>query len=134
MSTHLVDANVLIDFLDPSAADHAACARIVGDLVDAGAAAINPIIYAEVLAGLDSEAAFSAVFAEGDLSRLDLPWEAAWPAAQAHVRYRRAKGTKTSPMPDFYIGAHAQVAGLMIVTRDATRYRTYFPSVGVLTP
>ncbi|MEM1012011.1 MAG: PIN domain-containing protein [Planctomycetota bacterium] len=134
MSIHLIDANVLIDFLSPDAAHHVASAQLVGDLVDIGEAAINQIIYAEVLAGLESEAEFAETFADEELQRLDLPWEAAWPASQAHARYRMLKGTRRSPMPDFYIGAHAEVQGLTIVTRDATRYRTYFPAVEVVTP
>ncbi len=134
MSSHLLDSNVLIDFFDADAPDHAACERIVSDLVDRAAAAINPIIYAEVLAGLASEDDFGAVFAEDDLQWLDLPWAAAWPASVAHRQYRRRGGQKTSPMPDFYIGAHAAVQGLTIVTRDAARYGTYFPQVSLVTP
>ncbi|MEM7807439.1 MAG: type II toxin-antitoxin system VapC family toxin [Planctomycetota bacterium] len=134
MSTHLIDANVLIDVIDSSQPDHAASARLVAELIDDGVAAVNQIIYAEVLAGLDSEAEFAVVFDEDELQRLDLPWKAAWPAGQAHARYRTLKGSKRSPMPDFYIGAHAEVQGLTIVTRDATRYRTYFPAVEVVTP
>jgi hypothetical protein len=58
----------------------------------------------------------------------------AWLAAQAFVKYRRAGGTKSSPLPDFYIGAHAETEGLTLVTRDAPRYRTYFPSLALITP
>jgi predicted nucleic acid-binding protein len=65
---------------------------------------------------------------------LPLPYAAGWIAAQAFVTYRRAGGTKTSPLPDFYIGAHAAAGGLTLATRDAARYRAYFPSVPLITP
>ena len=66
--------------------------------------------------------------------RLPLPYTAGWLAAQAFVKYRRAGGTKDSPLPDFYIGAHAETEGLTLVTRDTARYRTYFPSVTLIFP
>ena len=66
--------------------------------------------------------------------RLPLPYAAGWLAAQAFVKYRRSGGSKGSPLPDFYIGAHAEVEGLTLVTRDAARFRTYFPTVTLITP
>jgi hypothetical protein len=65
---------------------------------------------------------------------LPLPYEAAWPAAQAFATYRQRGGSRTSPLPDFFIGAHAETAGLKLLTRDATRYRTYFPKVALICP
>jgi hypothetical protein len=69
-----------------------------------------------------------------DLSRLSLPYEAAFRAGQAFVQYRRQGGDRRSPLPDFFIGAHAEVAGLTLLTRDAARYRSYFPKVKLITP
>jgi len=66
--------------------------------------------------------------------RLPLPYAAGWVAAQAFLKYRRSGGVKTSPLPDFYIGAHAEVEGHTIVTRDAARYRTYFPKATLIAP
>jgi predicted nucleic acid-binding protein len=66
--------------------------------------------------------------------RLPLPWEAAFLAGKAFREYRQRGGVKTSPLPDFYIGAHAQVAGLTLLTRDARRYRTYFPELQLIAP
>ena len=63
-----------------------------------------------------------------------LPWEAAFLAGRCFVRYRRAAGQRRSPLPDFYIGAHALVSGLTLLTRDARRYRTYFPKLRVIAP
>ena len=68
------------------------------------------------------------------LQRADLPWEAAFQAGPAFVAYRRAGGAKTAPMPDFYIGAHALVCGLTLLTRDARRCRSYFPEVRLIAP
>ncbi len=68
------------------------------------------------------------------LARLPLPYQAAFPAGRAFLRYRRAGGERSAPLPDFYIGAHAQTQGLTLLTRDANRYRTYFPSVPLITP
>lgn len=66
--------------------------------------------------------------------RLPLPYEAGWLASQAFLGYRRRGGTKTSPLPDFYIGGHAEVAGLTLVTRDPARIRTHFPGVTLVCP
>jgi len=68
------------------------------------------------------------------LQRLPLPYEAAWPATQAFAVYRGRGGTRASPLPDFYIGAHAEVEGLILLTRDPARYRTYFPKVALICP
>jgi hypothetical protein len=66
--------------------------------------------------------------------RLPLPYAAGWPASQAFLKYRRSGGSKTSPLPDFLIGAHAEVENRTLVTRDAARYRTYFPTVPLIAP
>ena len=129
----LVDANVLLDVLtdDPNWADwsQGAIARSAAEGL-----AINPIIYAEVAPAHRSEDELAAALADWPLQQLTLPYEAAWPAAQVFVKYRRQGGTRVSPLPDFFIGAHAQIAGLKLLTRDATRYRTYFPTVALICP
>ena len=129
----LVDANVLLDLLtdDPNWADWSqeAIARSVAEGL-----AINPMIYAEVAPAYRSEDELAAALADWPLQRLTLPYEAAWPASQAFAKYRRQGGTRVSPLPDFFIGAHAEVAGLKLLTRDATRYRTYFPTIALICP
>lgn len=94
---------------------------------------INPIIYTELAPAFASAAALDKWVDPAVFLRLPLPYTAGWLAAQAFLRYRRSGGTKTSPLPDFYIGAHAEAEGLTLATRDAARYRTYFPNVKLIT-
>lgn len=96
--------------------------------------AINPLIYAEVSIRFDRIEDLEEVLPEEDFLRLPLPWEAAFLAGKCFVRYRRSRGARRSPLPDFYIGAHAAIGGLVLLTRDATRYRTYFPGLEILAP
>ena len=130
----LVDANVLIDVLtdDPDWADWSAAKLI--EAIESDALAVNPIIYAEVAAAYKTVKAFERALIAWPLEQLALPYAAAWPASQAFLRYRREGGKRQTPMPDFYIGAHALVEGHIILTRDVARYRTYFPKVPLITP
>ncbi len=124
----LVDANVLLDIVtaDPiwSAWSQEELARREADGL-----AINPIIYAELAPAFREETQLAAALEHWPLWRLALPYEAAWPAARAFAAYRQRGGARAVPLPDFYIGAHAEVEGLTSLTRHATRYRTYFPQV-----
>jgi predicted nucleic acid-binding protein len=95
---------------------------------------INPIIYAEVSIGVTTIEEMEGVLPAESFPRLPIPLEAAFLAGKVYLRYRRRKGTKITPLPDFFIGAHAAVAGLQLLTRDSRRYRTYFPSVRVIAP
>jgi len=130
----LVDANVLIDVLtdDPEwrawSEEQLLAAAAEGEL------AINPLIYAELAPLYRTAVALERALRDYDLVRLPLPYEAGFLAAQAFVAYRRSRGTKRSPLPDFYVGAHAQVENLRLLTRDATRYRTYFPKLSLICP
>jgi predicted nucleic acid-binding protein len=128
----LFDANVLIDVLhrDPVWFEWSA-ARV--DEHEAEGIAINQVIYAELSIGFPTSEACDDALTEG-IVKLDLPWEAAFRAGRAFLQYRRSGGTRLTPLPDFFIGAHAQVAGMKLVTRDATRYRTYFPDIEIIAP
>jgi predicted nucleic acid-binding protein len=95
---------------------------------------INPIIYAELAPAFRTAAELDCWLDPAVFQRLPLPYAAGWIAAQAFLKYRQSGGSKTSPLPDFYIGAHAEVEGHTVVTRDAARYRTYFPSVSLIAP
>ncbi len=134
MADVLVDSNVLLDVFteDPrwferSAAALAAWARD-HDLV------VNPIVYAEVSVDFERIEELEAVLPAASFRRESLPWEAAFLAGKCFVRYRTAGGARRSPLPDFYIGAHAAVRGIPLLTRDPARYRTYFPRLEVAVP
>jgi predicted nucleic acid-binding protein len=95
---------------------------------------INPIVYAEVSIGFDRIEELDEVLPVGYFDRRSLPWPAAFLAARCFLRYRKAGGQRASPLPDFFIGAHAAVEGLTLLTRDAHRYRTYFPRLRIIAP
>jgi predicted nucleic acid-binding protein len=129
----LVDANVVIDiasddeqWFDWSAGWLRALKR--------SRCLVNPLILAEVGVLAENAQEVEELETRLCLERAQLPWAAAYLAGQAFLRYKRAGGVKTSPLPDFYIGAHAQVAGLTLLTRDARRYRSYFPDVRLIAP
>ena len=95
---------------------------------------INPIIYAELAPAFSNSHDLDRWLDPAVIKRLPLPYSAGWIAAQAFIQYRKSGGIKTSPLPDFYIGAHAEIENWTLVTRDAARYRTYFPNVRLITP
>jgi predicted nucleic acid-binding protein len=133
MMRTLVDTSVLLDVLTDDARWRPWSRAAVADAARLGAVGINQIIFAELAPRMRSrdehEAAVPARF-----ERFELPWDAAFLAGKAFAEYRRRGGPRTSPLPDFYIGAHAEVDGLTLLTRDAARYRTYFPDVELIAP
>jgi predicted nucleic acid-binding protein len=130
----LVDANVLLDVLteDPEWCEWSA--RALADAADLGPLVINPIVYAEVSVRFSKIEDLDAVLQPDDFVRAQLPWEAGFLAGKCYVNYRRRGGSRRSPLPDFFIGAHAAIQRLRLLTRDATRYRTYFPRLKVVAP
>ncbi|MFN7981353.1 MAG: type II toxin-antitoxin system VapC family toxin [Vicinamibacterales bacterium] len=134
MRSTLVDSNVLIDLFDESSEWHEWSDAMLTRAATKGPLVINPIIYAEVSAGFASVEQVEVALPEDYLRREALPWAAAFLAGQAFVRYRKLGGTRPTPLPDFYIGAHAAVAGHTLLTRDARRYRHYFPKLRVVAP
>ena len=129
----LVDSNVIIDVLtdDPDWFGWSS-EQLVAHADET--LAINPIIYAELCAGFATADDLETQLDGWKLRRLPLPYQAAYPASQAFLRYRRQSGARSSPLPDFYIGAHAEADGLPLLTRDPARYRTYFPTVRLIAP
>lgn len=130
----LVDSNVLIDLLTE---DEVWLPWSAAAVAEAGARAplvINPVVYAEVAVRFDTIEALDEAFPEAMFLREPLPWAAAFLAAKAFLAYRRAGGVRRSPLPDFFIGAHAAVAGYRLLTRDGGRYRTYFPRLELIAP
>lgn len=134
MTTTLVDTNVLFDFLTEDSEWFDWSAAMIADAAEKGTLAINPIIYAEVSVRYDRMEDLDSALLADYFIRAPLPWEAAFLAAKAFERYRRRGGAKRSPLPDFFIGAHASVAGMTLLTRDARRYRTYFPKLRIIAP
>lgn len=130
----LVDSNVILDLVtdDRMWADWSA--ESLSRAADESTLVINPIIYAEVSVGFRTIEEVENLLPSGDFRRLELPYEAAFLAGKAFLTYRRRGGKKTMPLPDFYIGAHAAVSGLRLLTRDPRRYNSYFPTVRIIAP
>ena len=134
MSGTLVDSNVILDIVTDDAEWGDWSAARLAEAAEAGMLAINPTIYAEVSVGFDRIEDVEDVLPQTYYRRLPLPYEAAFLAGQCFVEYRRRGGARRSPMPDFYIGAHAALAGLALLTRDSARYRAYFPRLRLIAP
>lgn len=132
--SRLLDTNVLLDILTADPRWGGWSRQQFKAACTAGPLPLNPIIYAELAAHFASAAELDHFLRPTLFKRLPLPYEAGFRASRAFLEYRRAGGARLSPLPDFYIGAHAEQAGLTLVTRDAARYRTYFPKVKLVTP
>ena len=134
MAGTLVDSNVILDVATEDAEWVDWSAAMLEDAGERGPLVINPLIFAEVSVRYwtleDVDEAIPAAF----YTRAALPWEAAFLAAKAFERYRRAGGARRSRLPDFFIGAHAAIAGLTLLTRDPKRYRRYFPKLRIISP
>lgn len=133
MATVLVDANVLLDILTADPAWEPWSAAALTAAAESSLLAINPIIYAEISIGFECTEDLDAALPE-ELQREALPWDAAFLAGKAFRAYRRRGGARSAPLPDFYIGAHAAIQGYSLLTRDANRYRTYFPDLPLIAP
>ena len=130
----LVDTNVFVDVWSNDPRWGSWSASALERTAARGPLAINPIIYTELCLGFERETELASVLTSAGVQRLPLPYDAAWPAAQAFAAYCRRGGGRRSPLPDFYIGAHAVVEGLTLLTRDAARYLTYFPRLKLIAP
>jgi predicted nucleic acid-binding protein len=130
----LVDTNVLLDLVenDPVWADWSQQQLEAASLQ--ATLCINPVIYAELSIAFDAIEDLETMLIQGEIRLEPIPREALFLAGKAFVSYRRKKGRKTGVLPDFVIGAHAAVAGLPLLTRDTSRYATYFPTLELITP
>lgn len=130
----LVDSNVILDVLteDPTWCDWSADA--LAACADTAVLVIDPLVYAEVSVRFERIEELEEALPTEFFRREALPWEAAFLAGKSFLAYRRNGGARRAPLPDFYIGAHAAVRGYRLLTRDARRYRTYFPRLEVLAP
>ncbi len=130
----LVDSNVLLDVFEPDAEWYEWSAESIVRCATHGRLVVNHVVFSEVSVSFESIETLDGKLPRSLYERAPLPWEAAFLAGKAFERYRRSGGTRRSPLPDFYIGAHAAVAGMSLLTRDAGRYRTYFPTVDLIAP
>ena len=130
----LVDSNVLLDVAtnDPTWGEWSR--RVLAEVAEHANLVINPIVYAEMSIGYTTIEALDAAIPAALYRREPLPWEAAFLAGKCFLQYRRRGGLRHSPLPDFYIGAHAAIGRLALLTRDAARYRSYFPGVEIIAP
>jgi predicted nucleic acid-binding protein len=129
-----VDSNVILDVATSDTRWALWSLEAMAQAADEGGLVINPIIYAEVSIGFDRIEDLDTALPEAYVQRRPLPWAAGFLAGKAYLAYRRRGGRRPTPLPDFYIGAHAAVEGLRLLTRDARRYRSYFPTVELIAP
>lgn len=134
LSPVLVDSNVILDVATDDARWGEWSAQALEAAADRCTLVINPIIYAEVSIGYKRIEDLDHGLPLGVFRRDALPYEAGFLAGKAFLQYRRRGGGKKLPLPDFFIGAHAAIAGFRLLTRDAARYRTYFPTVELIAP
>jgi predicted nucleic acid-binding protein len=130
----LIDTNLIVDIVNDNPTWVEWSESVLSDAVHVGPVYINPIVYAEVSLAYDTIEALNSALGVLGITREPLPFEAGFLAGRAYLAYRRAGGTRSSPIPDFYIGAHAVVAGLTVLTRDPRRIRNYFPTVKIIAP
>lgn len=134
MNGILVDSCVLLDLFtdDKNWADWSE--RTLEKFSQTNSLYINSIVYTEVSIGFNKvEEVESAIEALG-IKVLEMPREALFLTGKAYIKYRKNKGTKISPLPDFFIGAHASVSQFGLVTRDLAKYKTYFPQIQLIYP
>ncbi len=134
MAEVLVDSNVLLDVMTADRRWYPWSAAALARAADGAVLVVNPIIYAEVSIGFPRVEELDDALPPEDFRRDPLPWEAGFLAGKCFLAYRRAGGRRRSPLPDFYIGAHAAVRGIPLLTRDAARYRSYFPRLALIAP
>lgn len=132
--TALVDSNVLLDIFTVDPKWFLWSSQTLAKHAEYSILAVNPIIYAEVSIHFSTIEALQEALPEGAFKRLQLPWEASFLAGRCFLNYKKKGGERRSPLPDFYIGAHAAIENLLLITRDAHRYKTYFPKLKMVVP
>ncbi len=134
MNGVLVDSCVLLDLFtnDDNWADWSE--KILEKYSQTNSLYINSIVYTEVSIGFEKVEEVEQAIAGLGIKVLEMPREALFLAGKAFLKYRKNKGTKVSPLPDFFIGAHASVSGFELITRDSDKYKTYFPQVRLIHP
>ena len=134
MSAVLVDSNILLDLITGDPAWFSWSANAIENAANTSRLVINAIIYGEVSVYYSRIEDLDSALPRSMFDREPLPYDAGFLAGKAFLSYRRRRGTRSSSLPDFFIGAHAAIAGYRLLTRDATRYRTYFPTLNLIAP
>jgi predicted nucleic acid-binding protein len=134
MPQAIIDSNVLLDVLTEDPNWFSWSSGMLDQIGDDHVLVMNPIIYAEVSVRFDRIEDLDEALRQAGMEGRPIPWEAAFLAGKCFVRYRRGGGVKRSVLPDFFIGAHAAVEDMVLLTRDEARYRTYFPTLTVISP
>jgi predicted nucleic acid-binding protein len=130
----MVDSCVLLDIFTEDTRWLAWSSGALADAADRDTIILNPVIYAEVSVGFERIEELEAVLPADVFACQAIPREAAFLAGKCFLKYRRRGGARTAPLPDFFIGAHALVAGLPLITRDAKRFEDYFPTLNLIAP
>lgn len=130
----LVDSNVILDIVTEDQTWFQWSSETLARYAEDHILVINPIIYAEVSIGFDRIEDVEIVLSPAFFRREPLPWEAAFLAGKCFLAYRRSGGKRSSTLPNFFIGAHATIAGIPLLTRETSRYRTYFPKLKLIAP
>jgi predicted nucleic acid-binding protein len=134
VSEVLVDSNVLLDVFTDDPQWFAWSSATLAEQAELAMLVINPIIYAEVSVRFARIEELEEALPAPVFRREPLPWEAGFLAGKCFLQHRQRGGSRRSPLPDFYVGAHAAVRGMTLLTRDATRYRSSFPSLRMIAP
>ena len=134
MTSTVVDTNVLIDMLGPATPARMWSLGALKRCAEEGELILNPVIWSELSASPLSELEITLAFGWLGMKRETLSYDAAFQAGKAHFSYRRSDGLRERTLPDFLIGAHAAVRSHRLLTRDAARYRAYFPSLDIISP
>lgn len=134
MNGIFVDSCILLDLFtdDPNWGDWSN--EILEKYSQTNTLYVNSIVYTEISIGFQKIEEVDAVIEQMGVKVLEIPREALFLAGKTFLRYRKNKGTKHSTLPDFFIGAHASVSSFDLITRDVTKYRTYFPKLNLITP
>ncbi|AOF88637.1 type II toxin-antitoxin system VapC family toxin [Sinorhizobium sp. RAC02] len=134
MTSTVVDTNVLIDMLGPDRAERVWSLTALKRCAEEGELVLHSVVWSELAASPLSELELNLAFGWLRMRREPLSYEAAFAAGKAHYAYRRAGGMRERTLPDFLVGAHAQIRAHRLLTRDAARYRTYFPTLDIISP
>lgn len=130
----MVDSCIYLDVFTRDPVWSEWSANAMADAADRGTIVLNSAIYAEISVRFDRIEQIEAILPADTYVYHEIPREAAFLAGKCFLRYRRRGGTRTAPLPNFFIGAHAAVAGIPLVTRDPARFREYFPALRLVAP